>query len=78
MSHRLQVLIPEELDLRLRKAARRSRMSKGQWVRQAIEVSLRHYGRDRASSDVMARLKSLRAPTADVGRMIREIERGGA
>jgi hypothetical protein len=35
MNHRLQVLIPEELDVQLRKAAQRSRVSKGEWVRRA-------------------------------------------
>ena len=37
MSHRLQVLVPEALDRRIRKAADRSRLSAGAWVRQAIE-----------------------------------------
>ena len=41
MSHRLQVLIPEELDIRIRKAAQRGRISKGEWVRRAIEGALR-------------------------------------
>jgi hypothetical protein len=33
MSHRLQVLIPPELDAKLAKAAQRGRVSKGEWVR---------------------------------------------
>jgi hypothetical protein len=39
-SYRLPVLIPEGLQRRVRKAAQRSRMSTGAWVRQAIERQL--------------------------------------
>jgi hypothetical protein len=31
----VQVLIPENLDMQLRKAAQRNRISKGEWVRRA-------------------------------------------
>lgn len=77
MSHRLQVLIPEELDARIRKAAQRLRISKGEWVRRAIEAALRaraaEQGLDR---DPLARLASLDAPTADIDQMLDEIESG--
>ena len=63
MSHRLQVLIPEDLDMQLRKAAQRSRVSKGEWVRRAL----------RQSVDPVARLASLNAPTADIEQMLSEI-----
>jgi hypothetical protein len=63
MSHRLQVLIPDELDLQLRKAARRNRVSKGEWVRHAL----------RQSVDPVARLASLNAPTADIEQILSEI-----
>jgi hypothetical protein len=66
MSHRLQVLIPDDLDLQLRKAARRNRVSKGEWVRHVL----------RQSVDPVARLASLNAPTADIGQMLSEIARG--
>ena len=36
MSKRLQVLVPEALDRRIRKAAQRSRLSAGAWVRHAV------------------------------------------
>ncbi len=75
MSYRLQVLVPKELDIRIRKAAQRSRISKGEWVRRAIQEALR----DRAGSphyDPLTRLSSLRGPTADIENMIREIELG--
>ena len=75
MSNRLQVLIPEELDGRLKKAADRARVSKGEWVRRAIEERL-----ERQSSalpeDPLAALGSLDAPTADIDDMIAEIEAG--
>jgi Ribbon-helix-helix protein, copG family len=77
MSHRLQVLIPEELDARIEKAAQRSRTSKGAWVRRAIEAALeRRSGPGLPVSDPLARLASLNAPTADIEDMIAEIESG--
>ena len=75
MSNRLQVLIPPELDAQIQKAAQRSRVSKGEWVRRAIQVSLRAGGQtDR--QDSLTRLGSLNAPTADIDRMLEEIEQG--
>ena len=71
MSHRLQVLIPEDLNARIRKAAARSRVSKGEWVRRAVEEVLR-----KSVEDPVARLASLGAPTADVEQMLAEIEAG--
>jgi hypothetical protein len=77
MSHRLQVLIPEELDARIRKAAQRSRVSKGEWVRRAIEAALhRPDWSAREPPDPLARLSSLNAPTGDIDRMLSEIEDG--
>jgi hypothetical protein len=63
MSHRLQVLIPERLDMQLCKAAQRERVSKGEWVRRAL----------RQSVDPVARLASLNAPTANIEQMLSEI-----
>ena len=74
MSHRLQVLIPEELDARLSKAASRNRVSKGEWVRRVLEESLRRASK--SGPDPLARLSSLNAPTADVEQMLAEIEAG--
>jgi hypothetical protein len=73
MSHRLQVLIPENLDAALRKAATRRRVSKGEWVRRVIEGAL---AEEQKASDPLARLASLEAPTADIDQMLREIEAG--
>jgi hypothetical protein len=76
MSHRLQLLIPEELDLRISKAARRSLVSKGEWVRRAIEQRLRH--EHPSPGDPLARLSALDGPTGDIERMIAETEAGRA
>lgn len=76
MSHRLQVLIPLELDAQLRKAAQRSRMSKGEWVRRVLEESVRKPARGRAMADPLIRLESLGAPTADIEGMLSEIDAG--
>jgi predicted transcriptional regulator len=77
MSYRLQVLIPPELDSRLRKAAQRSRTSKGAWVRRALEESLRRSaGGGDTADDPVARLGSLDAPTADIQQMLSQIEAG--
>ena len=73
MSIRLQVLVPEGLDARVRKAAQRSRMSKGAWVRRAIERAI---AEDRLPADPLARLAGLGAPTGDISQMLAEIEAG--
>lgn len=75
MSHRLQVLIPAELDAHLEKAARRSRLSKGAWVRNTLQEALDRSG-CLAQVDSVARLASLDAPTADIDQMLAEIEAG--
>jgi predicted transcriptional regulator len=73
MSHRLQVLVPKGLDARIRKAAERSRMSKGAWVRRAIERALTQAPEEQ---DALEKLASLQAPTADIEQMLAEIEAG--
>ena len=72
MSTRLQVLVPAALDRRIRKAAQRSRLSVGAWVRQAIERALQ----DGQRGDPLDRLSSLGAPTGDIDQMLAEIEAG--
>ena len=76
MSHRLQVLIPEELDARIRKAASRERVSKGEWVRRAIQAALLHGTDVGRGTDPLSRLASLDAPTGDIDQMLEEIEAG--
>ena len=72
MSHRLQVLIPEPLERRIRKAAQRRRLSTGAWVREALERALQE-GR---AADPLDRLAALGAPTGDIDQMLAEIEAG--
>jgi hypothetical protein len=72
-TYRLQVLVPAGLDTRIRKAAQRSRLTKGEWVRRAIERAL---GEDRGPGDALERLSRLGAPTADIVQMLAEIEAG--
>ena len=74
MSHRLQVFIPEELDARIRKAARRLRVSKAEWVRQALEATLQSASSQQDDADPLSRLGSLDAPTADIDQMLSEIK----
>ena len=73
MSHRLQVLIPESLDAAVRKAAERRNLSKGEWVRRAIELGLET---QRQARDPLAKLASLEAPTGDIEQVLAEIEAG--
>jgi hypothetical protein len=72
MSHRLQVLIPEALDRRVRKAAQRRRVSTAAWVRQAIERALK----DDSPGDPLDQLGRLGAPTGDIDQLLAEIDAG--
>lgn len=71
MSHRLQVLIPEALELALSQAAARERVSKGEFVRSAIEAALALRIEE---TDPVARLASLNAPTADIEEMLAQVD----
>ncbi len=75
MTKRLQVLIPDGLDARVRKAAQRKRLSKGEWVRRAIEHALEDR---RDDGDPVSRLAQLGAPTGDIEQVLAEIEAGRA
>lgn len=57
----------------MRKAARRRRLSKGAWVREAIERSLAN---DRGFVDPLNRLSQLGTPTGDIEQMLAENEAG--
>jgi hypothetical protein len=72
MSHRLQILVPEALDRRIRKAAHRSRLSAGAWVRQAIERALQ----ENHQGDPLDQLAALGAPTGDIKQLLAEIDAG--
>ncbi len=74
MSNRLQILISEELDARLRKAADREQVSMGEWVRRAIEERLEQRAAE-LPDDPLSALRGLCGPTADIDDMLAEIER---
>lgn len=74
-SYRLQVMISSSLDSRLRRAAESARVSRGAWVRSAIEERLeREVGPP--IRDPLLELGKLNGPTADICAMISEIEAG--
>jgi hypothetical protein len=70
---RLQVLVPASLDARVGRAAGRERLSKGEWVRRALERALEA---EQVAADPLDVLASLAGPTADIERMLAEIESG--
>ena len=72
-AYRLQVLISPALNARVTKAADRNRMSKGEWVRRALERALAD---QQGPGDPLDRLSRLGAPTADIEQMLAEIEAG--
>jgi hypothetical protein len=78
MAKRLQVIVQDPEYRDIQRAARLRRMSIAEWVRQAL-VQAR---RSEPSREVTARLEVIRAaarmdfPTADIDRMLDEIERG--
>jgi hypothetical protein len=78
MSKRLQVLIEEDELREIREVARARRMTVAEWVRTAMrETRRREPGAppERKLAVLRAAAKH-RFPTADVGQMLAEIERG--
>ncbi len=74
-SKRMQLLIPEGMDARLRRVAERERVSRGAWVRRAIEERLEREAGP-VPEDPLAELRTLNGPTSDICAMIGEIEAG--
>lgn len=78
MSQRLQVLLEESEFAEIRRAARRERMTVAEWVRQA----LRRARQAVPSGDPQRKLGVVREaarhayPTAEMPRMLEEIEQG--
>jgi Arc/MetJ-type ribon-helix-helix transcriptional regulator len=77
VSKKLQVLLGESELREIQRSARRRRMSVSEWVRQALRAARRSERR----SDPGKKLQVVRAaaehnfPTADIDKMLREIER---
>lgn len=78
MSQRLQVLLDEAEFEEIRTIARRHRMTVAEWVRQALRLARR----DEPATDPRRKLAVVREaarggfPTADIGTMLTEIEKG--
>ena len=78
MSKRLQVLLKDPEYLEIQQAARSRDMSVAEWVRQALSL----VRRSEPSGSLGKKLDAIRAaarhgyPTADIDRMLAEIERG--
>lgn len=80
MSKRLQVILDDQEFAEIQRSARRSHMTTSEWVRQA----LRAVRRTEPQGDVKKKLEVVRVaarhefPTADIDRMLGEIEQGYA
>jgi hypothetical protein len=78
MAKRLQVIVQDPEYRDIQRAARLRRMSIAEWVRQALVQARRR----EPSREVASKLEVIRAaarmdfPTADIDRMLDEIERG--
>jgi hypothetical protein len=78
MAKRLQVIVQDPEYREIQHAARLRRMSIAEWVRQALVQARRR----EPSREVASKLEVIRAaarmdlPTADIDRMLEEIERG--
>jgi hypothetical protein len=78
MSKRLQVLLKEPEYREIQRAARSRNMTVAEWVRQALSL----VRRNEPSGNIGKKLEAIRAatrleyPTADIDRMLAEIERG--
>ena len=78
MSKRLQVVLPDRDMSDIQRLAKRERLTVGEWVRRA----LREARESRPAIEPEVKLKAVRRaaaytfPTADVSRMLDEIERG--
>ena len=78
MSKRLQVLLKDPEYREIRQAARARNLSVAEWVRQALSL----VRRSEPSGSAGKKIEAIRAaarfeyPTADIDRMLAEIERG--
>jgi plasmid stability protein len=72
MAEPLHIPVDDELNARIRRAARRRHASTEEWARSAIGRALAEEQR----LDPVTRLASLNAPTADLDTMLQQIEAG--
>ena len=80
MSKRLQVLLEEAEMADVRRAARRQRMTTAEWVRQALRAARRAApeGDPKKKLGVVRVAARHSFPSADIGEMLAQIERGYA
>lgn len=78
MSTRLQVVLDSTELREIREAARRSRMTVSEWVRQALRTARRAVPKQapRRKLNVVRAASTHAFPTADIDQMLREIEGG--
>ena len=77
MSKRLHVLFDDEEYLEIQAAARRSRMTVAEWVRQALRRARHdHPATVEAKLAAVAEAARHEFPTADIDLMLREVEAG--
>ena len=78
MAKRLQVIVQDPEYRDIQRAARLRRMSIAEWVRQAlVQARKREPSREVASKlEVIRAAARMEFPTADIGQMLEEIERG--
>lgn len=74
-SKRMQLLISEAMENRLRRAAERDGVPRGAWVRQAIEERLEREVLP-VPEDPLEEMGRLNGPTSDICTMIDEIDAG--
>ena len=78
MSKRLQILLNEPEIREIQRAARARRMTVAEWVRGALRDARRREPLGDAGDKLAAVRRAVRhqGPTADIGQMLGEIERG--
>lgn len=78
MSKRLQVQMNDHEYRELQRAAKRERLSTGEWVRRAVRASIRKVSpRSAREKQAAIRLASRHSfPTGDIDEMLRDIEKG--
>jgi len=78
MSKRLQVVLDEEELAEIQEFARGQRMAVSEWVRRVLRDARRQSPSREAASKLRAiqRASEHSFPTADIGQMLEEIERG--
>jgi hypothetical protein len=78
MSQRLQVVLEDDEFAEIRRVARRHRMTVAEWVRQALRAARRDEPVVEPARKLGVVREAIRGdyPTADIGMMLTEIERG--